>query len=255
MAGFDVREADAVRMVPHPAVTLLIDFGTASPTVDYGAGLRRRGSMVAGPGFGAGGAVWAHGLAAECVQVRLSPVIARAVLGIDPGDLDEGAAIALDDVWGRPTTRLRERLAAMPWQERFAALEALIAGRLAAARAADPEVVWAWKRIVAAGGALRIERLADEVGWSRKRLWSRFGTQLGVAPKRAAKLVRFDRAAHRLVAGDSAARVAAVGGFADQSHLHRDVRDFIGVTPAAVPDETFLAVDHIAWDAHPPSRR
>lgn len=85
------------------------------------------------------------------------------------------------------------------------------------------------------------DALAAEVGWSRKRLWSRFGAQLGVPPKRAAKLVRFDHAAHRLVAGEGAARVA------DQSHLHRDVVECTGVTPATLAGEPFLAVDDIAW--------
>ncbi|TWG06785.1 helix-turn-helix protein [Streptomyces brevispora] len=82
---------------------------------------------------------------------------------------------------------------------------------------------------------------------ARKRLWSRFRSQLGVQPKRAMKLVRFDHAAHRPVAGDRAARVAADAGYADQSHLHRDVMAYTGETPATVAGERFLAVDDIAW--------
>ncbi|MFF3439127.1 helix-turn-helix domain-containing protein [Streptosporangium sp. NPDC002721] len=64
------------------------------------------------------------------------------------------------------------------------------------------------------------------------------------------KLVRFDHAAHRLAASEGAARVAAEGGYADQSHLHRDVVAFTGVTPAAVAREPWLAVDDIAWAGH-----
>ncbi|MGO4756504.1 helix-turn-helix domain-containing protein, partial [Streptomyces sp. 2MCAF27] len=92
--------------------------------------------------------------------------------------------------------------------------------------------------------------LAAEVGWSRKRLWSRFHSQIGLPPKRAAKLVRFDHCAHRLVAGEGAARVAVDGGYADQSHLHRDVVAFTGVTPTTVAGEPFLTVDDIAWSSH-----
>jgi AraC-like DNA-binding protein len=246
MAGFRVRALDSLRMVPHPAVTLLVEFGAGSPVMDHAAG-QQRGSMVAGPGIGSGGAVRARGENVECVQVRLSPVIARAVLGASPADLD-GAVVPLEDLWGREASRLREQLAdTSSWQERFALTDALLARRHAAGPAVDPEVAWAWHRIVGSRGTARVDGLAAEVGWSRKRLWSRFRSQLGLPPKRAARLVRFDHAAHRLVAGDGPARVAADAGYTDQSHLHRDVMAFTGATPAAVTGEPFLAVDDIAW--------
>ncbi|MBB5774256.1 AraC family transcriptional regulator [Nonomuraea jabiensis] len=247
MAGFRVRELDTLRMVPHPAVTLLVEFGGGTPVMDHAAGRQQRGSVVAGPGFGSGGAVRARGENVECVQVRLSPAIARAVLDVSPADLD-GTVVALDDLWGREASRLRERLSEIAsWQERFALLDALLARRHEAGPTVDPEVAWAWQRIVAGRGLVRIDGLAAEVGWSRKRLWSRFRSQIGLPPKRAVKLVRFDHAAHRLVAGEGAARVAADAGYADQSHLHRDVVAFTGVTPATVAGEPFLAVDDLAW--------
>jgi AraC-like DNA-binding protein len=96
---------------------------------------------------------------------------------------------------------------------------------------------------------MRVEHLAAEAGWSRKRLWSRFRSQIGLTPKRAAQLVRFDHAAHRLAAGHSAALVAAESGYADQSHLDRDVMAFAGVTPTAVASAPWLAVDPVAWAA------
>ncbi|MFI6792943.1 helix-turn-helix domain-containing protein [Nonomuraea sp. NPDC050383] len=247
MAGFRVHDLDALRMVPHPAVTLLLDFGAGSPVVDDAAGRQQRGSIVAGPGIGSGGAVWARGENVECLQVRLSPVIARAVLGASPADLD-GALVSLGDLWGREASRIRERLGDVPsWQDRFALTDALLARRYAAGPPVDPEVAWAWHRIVGSRGLARVDGLAAEIGWSRKRLWSRFRSQLGLPPKRAVKLVRFDHAAHRLVAGEGAARVAADSGYADQSHLHRDVMAFTGATPATVAGEPFLAVDDIAW--------
>ncbi|WP_424531032.1 helix-turn-helix domain-containing protein [Sphaerisporangium viridialbum] len=250
MAGFGVRDLDALRMVPHPAVTLLLEFGTGSPVVDDVAGRQQRGSVVAGPGVGSGGAVWARGENVECVQVRLSPVIARAVLGASPAELD-GAVVALDDLWGREASWIRERLCDVSsWQDRFALTDALLARRHEAGSPVDPEVAWAWDRIIVSRGLVRVDGLAREVGWSRKRLWSRFRSQLGLQPKRAMKLVRFDHAAHRLVAGEGAARVAADAGYADQSHLHRDVVAFTGVTPATVAAEPFLAVDDIAWPSH-----
>ncbi|MFD5514802.1 helix-turn-helix domain-containing protein [Streptomyces sp. NPDC127066] len=247
MAGFRVRDLDALRMVPHPAVTLLLEFGAGSPVLDCAAGRQQRGSIVAGPGFGSGGEVRARGENVECVQVRLSPVIARAVLGASPADLD-GAVVSLGDLWGREASRIREQLGDISsWQARFALTDALLARRHEAGPPVDPEVAWTWQRIVGSRGLARVDELAADVGWSRKRLWSRFRSQLGLPPKRAMRLVRFDHAAHRLVAGEGAALVAADAGYADQSHLHRDVMAFTGATPATVAGELFLAVDDIAW--------
>nr|WP_254715921.1 helix-turn-helix domain-containing protein [Actinomadura sp. WMMB 499] len=59
---------------------------------------------------------------------------------------------------------------------------------------------------------MRVDRLADEVGWSRKRLWSCFRSQLGITPKHAARLVRFDHAARLLAAGRTAADAALRSG-------------------------------------------
>lgn len=139
------------------------------------------------------------------------------------------------DLWGRDAVRIQEQLrAAESWEARFAIAEAALARRQDAGWAVDPEVELAWRRMVVSRGWVRVERLAAEVGWSRGRLWSRFRSQAGATPKRAAELVRFDHAAHLLAAGQSAAVVAADSGYADQSHLHREVMAFTGVTPAAV---------------------
>lgn len=255
MAGFRVRGpvVAGLRVVPHPAVMLILEFGESAPTMDDGTGRRHRGSLVAGPGFGSGGAVRAWGEQVECVQVRLSPVVAGAVLGVRQAEL-AGAAVPLDDLWGREAARLRERLSEMTsWHDRFAFTDALLARRLEGRPRMDPGVAWAWNRIVAGRGLVRVDHLTAELGWSRKRLWSRFHAHIGMAPKRAATLVRFDHAVHRMVAGEGAALAAAAGGYCDQSHLHRDVKAFTGATPATVVDEPFLRVDDRAWPTGVPA--
>ncbi|MEU9454401.1 helix-turn-helix domain-containing protein [Streptomyces sp. NPDC048277] len=247
MAGFRARTPDFVELgvVPYPAVTVAVDLGDRSLAVDDDSGRRYDGSMVVG--FGATG-VRGRGRAVECLQLRLSPPVAHAVLGA-AAELG-GAVVSLDDLWGRDAERLRERLrSAASWDERFALAEAALARRYEAGRAVDPEVAFVWGQMVTHLGGVRVEPLADEVGWSRKRLWSRFRAQLGITPKRAAQLVRFDHAAHRLAAGHSAALIAAEIGYADQSHLHRDVRAFAGATPGAVSAAPWLAVDDVAWAA------
>jgi AraC-like DNA-binding protein len=251
MAGFRDRGTTAVghRAIPHPSVTLALDFGVAPLIISDAAGREQRGSLVAGLGFGFGpDTVWVRGADFEAVQVRLSPVVVGTVLGVSPAELG-GSVVGLDDVWGSHVSRICEQLSyASSWADRFDAIDALLTRRQAAQRSSvDPEVAWVWNRILMCHGEVRVDNLASEVGWSRKRLWSRFHSQIGLPPKRAATLVRFDHAAHRLAAGEDIARVAADGGYADQSHLHRDVVAFTGATPATMATEPWLTVDDIAW--------
>lgn len=247
MAGFRSHATDFVdlRLVPYPAVTLFIDFGDGL-LVDETSGRVLRGSIVAG--LAPGAVLRGQGRDIECLQVRVSPVAAHAALGASPEI--GGAVAALEDLWGRDAAEFRERLsAAASWEERFAIAAAVFGRRQEAGRAADPEVAFAWGQMAASRGRVRVERLAAEAGWSRKRLWSRFRSQIGVTPKHAARLVRFDHAAHLLAAGHSAAVAAADSGYADQSHLHHDAIAFAAMTPTAVASAPWLAVDPVAWAA------
>lgn len=130
--------------------------------------------------------------------------------------------------------RIVERLEDAAWNERFALLDELLSRRLVDAPSGSPEVVWAWEQLRRTHGRARIGRLAGELGWSRKRLVARFREQIGLSPKAAARLVRFERA--RALAGTmSWAELAFECGFADQPHLISEFRAFTGRTP-----ETFL---------------
>jgi len=244
MAGFRDRSHGAVdlQVIPYPAITIVIDLGDGL-VVEGDNGASVRGSMAAGL---APGGVRGRGSDVECLQIRLSPLLSHSVLGISP-ELG-GSVVALEDLWGSDAERTEEQLrAASSWDERFAIAEVALRRRQERRLRVDPEIAFAWGRMVTDKGGVRVEDLATQVGWSRKRLWSRFGSQLGVSPKRAARLIRFDHAAHRLAAGQSAAQVAADGGYGDQSHLHRDVMTFAGVTPKAVAAAPWLAVDDVAW--------
>ncbi|WP_035748412.1 AraC family transcriptional regulator [Glycomyces sp. NRRL B-16210] len=235
-------------MVAHPSVTLLFDLGESEAIVYDAQGRRERGSVVIGLAPGDLRAS-ARG-PGECLQIRLGPIAAAAVL--DAASELGGNLVSLIDFWGADAARIEERLRdTRSWDERFAIAAEVLKGRIVERPPVDAEVAHIWQRTLAGRGRVRVEDLADEVGWSRKRLWSRFRAQLGISPKRAARLVRFDHAAHRLAAGQAAARVAAESGYADQSHLHREAKAFTGLTPTAVAAAPWLAIDDVAWPIPP----
>src|SRR5215472_18599910 len=250
MAGFRQRVPVLVdiAMIAHPSVTVIFDLSEAGGIVYDAHGQRQRGSFVAGllPGQ-----LRAGGWSGECLQIRLSPVVAAAVLGAST-ELT-GTVAALEDVWGRRDAgQVEERLrAAASWDERFTIAAEILGRRLGARPSVDPEVAYTWRRTVTSRGLARVDSLAGEVGWGRKRLWSRFRSQIGLAPKRAAQLVRFDHAAHLLAAGHAVASVAAQSGYVDQPHLHREVKAIAGVTPTVVATAPWLAIDDVAWPAAP----
>jgi methylphosphotriester-DNA--protein-cysteine methyltransferase len=78
-----------------------------------------------------------------------------------------------------------------------------------------------------------IGRVAEEVGWSHKHLITRFRRQVGLRPKTAARLVRFDGVLGRLDGRQPLdwGLVAREAGYADQAHLIRDFHQFTGTTP------------------------
>lgn len=233
MAGFRDRLSGRLdmRVLPQPAVIVVIGLGSGPITVDEGCGPRPLDGLVASL---TPGPARVRGQGVECVEVALSPRAAYAVLGVPPLELD-GSVTGLDDLWGRRARLLREQLAETgPWQQRLALTDDFLRRRAEGAPPMTAEVAEAWDAIVAGRGRVRVGALAESCGWSRKRLWARFSAQVGLTPKRAAMLVRFDHAAKALLAGERAGDVAAACGYTDQPHLHRDVQALAGCTPGAL---------------------
>jgi AraC-like DNA-binding protein len=172
------------------------------------------------------------------LQLRLTWRGARALLGVPAGAL-AGDTVDLADLLSGRATALLDRLAsAGGWTERFDLLDTELTGMLRRGRGERgvlPEVGYAWDRLAETGGNLRIEELAREVGWSRRYLAERFRTETGLAPKAAARVIRFEGACDRLLAPDrpALAYVAADAGYVDQAHLSRDFRDLAGIPATA----------------------
>lgn len=172
---------------------------------------------------------------AECVQVNFTPAGAVRFFGLPMSELAD-AMVTLDDLGDRAVRGLRDRLGDEPDPaRRLDLVEAFVLRRIRAGAPADPAIAWAYRRIVESGGRVRIAGLADEIGCSRKHLFSRFRRDVGLAPKTVARMARFQGAlawAARGAAPDWA-DVAAACGYADQAHLTREFTVLAGASPAA----------------------
>jgi AraC-like DNA-binding protein len=169
------------------------------------------------------------------LEALLAPLGAHRPLGQPTAELG-GRLLDLAEVLGADGRRLAEQLRDTPsWRQRLALMDRFLLERLERGPRPSPEVGWAWRRLVATGGAVPIGQLACEVGWSHKHLLTRFRRQVGLRPKTAARLIRFD-GVWRYLDGRRPldwGRVAAEVGYADQAHLAREFRQFTGTTPTA----------------------
>lgn len=169
------------------------------------------------------------------VQVSLTPAAARTLLGLPPGEL-ASTVVGLDDLLGTPARVLTEQLREAPsWDARFDLLEGLFLERWTGdtVREVRPEVGWAWRRLRDTGGAIGVQELAVEVGWSRRHLTDRFTAEFGLAPKVAARVLRFEQAVGRLRRQPTIrlADLSARFGYADQAHLTREWQAIAGCSP------------------------
>jgi len=141
----------------------------------------------------------------------------------------------LDELLGTDAERWAAELAqTRGWQQRFWLLDRLLGERLAAGPQPSPALVRAWRTMQNAGGSVPIADLVRGAGCSHRHLVAQFREQVGATPKTAARLLRYRRAVGLLARGDlRPAQVAAVCGYADQSHLTREYRRFSGTTPGA----------------------
>ena len=188
------------------------------------------------------------------VQLALTPLGARALLGMPAAELAnwDGDATA---VIGAFAAELRQRLLARgTWAERFAEIDRVLArraqqGAAAARDSVRPEVAFAWRRMRVSRGAVSVADLAAETGYSARYLNRLFRAEVGLAPKAAGRVFRFDHARRQIEAVYPAlplAGLAAECGYYDQAHLAREFRDLAGCPPTQWLAEEFRFVQDMA---------
>ncbi|MCX4460951.1 helix-turn-helix transcriptional regulator [Streptomyces sp. NBC_01728] len=217
--------------IPCGLATLVLGFGESLRISPVGAahGARTVVSLLSPPstrpvlGEHTGGI---HG-----VEVMLAPWAAFELFGVALGDLPE-PGVELADLPGIRVHHLLEQLAgASGWSSRFALVDQFLLRCRKEGRLASERVVAAWQRLEQSRGRLEITALAESMRWSQRQLERGFGEQLGLTPKRLARVLRLQHAAALLSAGRRPGEVASSCGFYDQAHLTREFTALTGRPP------------------------
>ena len=141
--------------------------------------------------------------------------------------------VALADLWGARAGELRERLlAAATPAAKFEVLERVLLAQLARPLERHPAVDYALRQLP---HARSVAAVTADVGLSQRRFIELFDAQVGLTPKRYARVQRFQQVL-RLTQHQTAvdwAEVALQCGYFDQAHFSHDFKAFSGFSPAA----------------------
>ncbi|MET9325904.1 helix-turn-helix domain-containing protein [Tsukamurella sp. NPDC003166] len=217
--------------VPSPTLTMIIDLGHGLDLT--GPGLPGRTTFrLCLSGMHPTPYLVHHDGLQRGVQVDVRPSLVRALTGAPAAELG-GEAVELDDLRPGLAAELYGRVAAAADAQREAVAATVLAGHAVSDREVQPDAAAAWSYLAARSGAVTVAELTERSGWSARYLAMKFTAEFGMGIKQAARLMRFDAARRELEAGIPAADVAVRRGYADQAHLSRDVRSFLGLSPSA----------------------
>lgn len=193
-----------------------------------------RGAVLAGPDTAATSASVSPG--APIVGARFAPGAGGTALGV-PLAAVRDQRLPLAELWPELDRELPGDLDPRTALSRLGAL----ALRLVGQSPPDAAVREAARRLADPG--TRVERLADDLGFSERQLRRRCDAAVGYGPKTLQRVLRFRRFLARADAdadagagagGPDLARIAAEVGYADQAHLTRECTRLAGLSPAAL---------------------
>lgn len=221
--------------LPHPGVMVILELGPPLEVADAGQphGARHPGGFVAG--LYEQTAACRHRGTQSGIELGLTLQGARRLLGVPLSELTN-RAVSLVDLLPRAWRDLPDRLRELAWPDRLRAVDAALLARLGEPTPREQMVAWAVRRIAASAGRVDVGTLVRELGYSHTQVARMFADQVGVPPRRLARLVRFDALRRRLQSTPTPdwATLARELGFSDQSHLAREVRRFSGQTPTSL---------------------
>ena len=219
-----------------PSTTLTVVLPVGEP-LDVGwadgRGRQRRWSTVSG--LHAGPAAIHHHGTQKGIQLGLSTVGARALLGASAAEL-RGELIELEEV-ASDLSDLPERIAGLSSEEGLAVVARALAGALARNGDAAPRAE-VGRALAGLTRGRRVAEVAEEVGYSRRRLSTLVRQETGLAPKEYQRVARFETS-RAMVGRRPLAEVAAACGYADQAHLAREWVELAGCPPSVWVREEF----------------
>jgi AraC-like DNA-binding protein len=167
---------------------------------------------------------------AGVAAIRLRPAAARAVIRGAAAEVTN-QSVDLEDMFGSTAT-LRERLALAPDDSARVRLLDEWLGSIVRDGVSE-EIEAAVTEIVASCGTIGLSAVAGATGLGVRQLERRFLTDVGIAPKTFARLVRLQAALRRIAEGQPLADVAHACGYYDQPHMTRDFGRLAETSPAA----------------------
>lgn len=251
-----VRALFAFGPAPAPAgrrVTfeVLLDGAERSPTFAHGSAsiVIELTSMCDAHGRWRRGTGGAHGLLigpmsrAAVEPVRDLPAMIGAYLHPAetwrftrlPADELTDRVVPLGELWGPIALELESQIGELEGSAAVDHLESALlrrANRQSDNAASMLNIVGLAAFVLERGGCVTVKDLALAGGVSRQHLGRVFRESVGVAPKLFCRLARFQAAlAYAKPASVSWARAAAALGYADQSHMIAEMKEFSGCTP------------------------
>ncbi len=184
-----------------------------------------------------------HGMAAAIhhdgtqrgIQLGLTTAGARALLGV-PASVLSGEMLELGDV-APDLADLPERLHGLDLAEGLRVVVRALTAALARHGAAAPRAE-VGRALAGLTRGEAVAAVADEVGYSRRRLSTLVREECGLAPKEYQRVARFE-ASRRVLGRMPLAAVAAECGYADQGHLTREWSGLAGCSPSTWLREEF----------------
>ena len=232
---FAAGESFSAPLFADASTSIVFDLGTTCGTngVWGGASDGAPRSRVIGAMSHVGASGPTSGLPAM-VGVYFHPARATAFMRLPLSELTDRIA-TVADVWGAAATDLPDELDALDEAARIDRLERELERQFEhqCGPRTSIDVPGIAECVSRSGGRASIAWLADAAGVSRQRLARVFREAVGVSPKVFSRLARFRAALAYAGAGEQIAwaPVAAALGYADQSHMIADFREFSSLTP------------------------